>query len=112
MRSAKKKPPVPLTPDKRYIMVRGRLWRSSNPELPEDRRQSLVNDLQDGRRAVKAAHGEPAALKRARLMVDKAKHGLGERGPPWWTDGARDFNRCLARNTPYAMWAEELDDAC
>ena len=30
---------------------------------------------------------------------------LGERGPVWWTDGAPDFNRKLARNTPYARWA-------
>jgi hypothetical protein len=28
----------------------------------------------------------------------------GQRGPVWWTDGAPDFNRKLARNTPYAAW--------
>ena len=44
----------------------------------------------------------------ARSAVDAAKVALGERGPAWWTDGARDFNRCLARNTPYADWYAEL----
>ncbi|NHZ89888.1 hypothetical protein F2P45_12815 [Massilia sp. CCM 8733] len=29
---------------------------------------------------------------------------LGERGPVWWTDGAPDFNRRMAANTPYAAW--------
>jgi hypothetical protein len=29
---------------------------------------------------------------------------LGERGPPWWDDGARDYNRYLVKNTPYAAW--------
>lgn len=32
------------------------------------------------------------------------KRQLGERGPLWWEDGAPDFNRYLARNTPYADW--------
>ena len=36
--------------------------------------------------------------------MDAAKRGLGERGPVWWTDGAPDYNRRLARNTPYAAW--------
>ncbi|HLU77141.1 MAG TPA: hypothetical protein VKZ48_04445 [Burkholderiales bacterium] len=27
-----------------------------------------------------------------------------ERGPPWWQDGAPDFNRHLVKNTPYAAW--------
>ena len=55
----------------------------------------------DARRAVRAAKGEPAALKVARAAVDAAKHGLGERGPAWWTDGAPDYNRHLVKNTPY-----------
>jgi hypothetical protein len=42
----------------------------------------------------------------ARAAVDAAKIALGERGPAWWTDGAPDFNRKMARNTPYAGWAE------
>ena len=40
----------------------------------------------------------------ARLKADAAKRALGERGPVWWTDGAPDYHRCLAINTPYASW--------
>ncbi|MCW0422080.1 hypothetical protein NB713_000023 [Xanthomonas sacchari] len=36
--------------------------------------------------------------------MNAAKVGLGERGPVWWTDGSKDFNRHLVRNTPYAEW--------
>ncbi|GAA0748885.1 MULTISPECIES: hypothetical protein [Sphingomonas] len=37
------------------------------------------------------------------------KRQLGERGPTWWEDGAPDFNRHLARNTPYADWYAHPD---
>ncbi len=57
----------------------------------------------DARRAVRAARGNPVALAAARAEVDAAKHGLGERGPPWWTDGAPDYNRYMFENTPYAQ---------
>ena len=45
----------------------------------------------------------------ARERVDAAKVALGERGPVWWGDGAPDYNRYLAKNTPYAQWWTELD---
>jgi hypothetical protein len=43
------------TPDGRYIIVDGRRWRASDPRLPEERRQQLVDELMDARRAVGAA---------------------------------------------------------
>ena len=46
--------------------------------------------------------------KEARKKVDAAKRGLGERGPVWWTDGAPDYNRHMAVNTPYREWFENL----
>jgi hypothetical protein len=96
----------PTTPDGRYFVVRGRLWRTSNPDLPSDERQQLVNALMTARRKVglakKAADSE--AERSARADVDAAKRALGERGPVWWTDGAPDYNRKLAANTPYADW--------
>lgn len=96
---------APITPDGRYLVVRGRLWRRSNPNLPEARRQELVQALMAARRAVKAAlHGDPQELAAARAQVDAAKVALGERGPAWWDDGAPDYNRHMARNTPYAEW--------
>jgi hypothetical protein len=86
--------------------VRGRLWRASNPALTEAERQRHVDALMDARRAVRDAKDDPAAMKRARAKVHAAKVALGERGPVWWTDGAPDYNRMLAKNTPYAPWAE------
>ena len=84
--------------------MRGRLWRASNPNLPEAERQRLVNLLMDARRAVGTASraADEAAEKLARREVHSAKVALGERGPVWWDDGAPDFNRYLVKNTPYA----------
>lgn len=45
----------PTTPDGRYFVLKGPLWRCSNPLLSEDVRQLLVNELMDARRQVKAA---------------------------------------------------------
>ena len=94
----------PRTPDGRYIVVRGRLWRTTNPELPEAERQRWVNALMNARRAVKDAgrSGDEPAMKDARAAVHEAKVALGERGPVWWSDGAPDYNRKMVRNTPYS----------
>ena len=100
----------PVTPDGRYIVVRGRLWRRANPTLGEDRRAVLVHELMQARRDVGTAlRGRDAAAERdARARVDAAKQALGERGPVWWDDGAPDLNRHMAANTPYADWFETL----
>ena len=94
----------PSTPDGRYFIVAGRLWRMSNPNLAPDERQRLVDLLMLARRQVGAAKkaGDAEAERRARAAVDEAKRALGERGPVWWTDGAPDFNRRAVANTPYA----------
>ncbi|WP_295560702.1 hypothetical protein [uncultured Sphingomonas sp.] len=95
-----------MTPDLRYIVVRGRLWRRANPALAEDERQRLVSQLMAARRTVAAAKraGDVDAKAQAHAAVDAAKVALGERGPVWWDDGAPDLNRHMARNTPYAAW--------
>lgn len=80
----------PVTKDGRYFVVRGRLWRLSNPKLGKKRREKLVQELMNARR------------QKNREGVDKAKHALGERGPTWWK--GPDYNRYLAKNTPYADW--------
>lgn len=98
---------MPLhTPDGRYIIVRGRLWRATNPHLPEAERQRLVNELMDARRAVKTARaaGDEDGEAAAHRAVDAVKRALGERGPVWWTDSALDLNRKMAKNTIYAEW--------
>ena len=103
----------PTTPDGRYFVVKGKLWRCSNPGLDEGERQRLVNALMDARRAVKGAKASdyPGELKIARAAVDAAKVGLGERRPVWWDDGAPDFNRHMVANTPYAEWYRALGGA-
>ena len=94
----------PTTPDGRYIVVRGRLWRAANPNLTPEQRTGLVHDLMAARRAVGQARrsGDTLALQAARERVQAAKAGLGERGPVWWDDGAPDYNRHMVKNTPYA----------
>jgi hypothetical protein len=98
------------TPDGRYLVIRGRLWRTTNPNLPDETRADLVNDLMDARRAVAAAKraDDRKGEITARARVDLAKRALGERGPVWWTDGTPDYNRHLLRTTPYASWYAAL----
>jgi hypothetical protein len=116
----------PVTPDGRYFVVKGQLWRCTNPGLDETVRLALVKELMAARRAVKQAKAGMArvgantgadtgnasdnactndeAMTLARARVQTAKVGLGERGPVWWEDGARDFNQCKVSATPYADW--------
>ena len=100
----------PETPDGRYFVVRGRLWRRSNPALGEATRQGLVTELMSARRGVRSAMGDGGDLAGARRRVDAAKQAVGERGPPWWTDGAPDYNRRMVVATPYAEWFASLSD--
>lgn len=105
-------PPInhyPQTPDGRYFVVRGRLWRLSNPALEPSVREALVSELMVARRQVRAAKSQPDAEGQARAAVDAAKRALGERGPPWWNDGSPDFNRFLVKNTPYSEWYDQLE---
>ncbi|WP_454883440.1 hypothetical protein [Sphingomonas oryzagri] len=103
-------PDYPVTPDGRYSVVRGRLWRMADPNLDEERRRGLVSELMGARRAVGSAlrAADRDAVRAARERVDDAKRALGERGPVWWADGAPDYNRHMARNSPYADWFEGL----
>lgn len=100
----------PITSDGRYFVVRGRLWRSLNPALSAEERQHWTAALMQARRAkgVSMRSGDLEARERARQQVDEAKIALGERGKPWWTDGAPDWNRHMVRNTPYAEWFNAL----
>lgn len=100
----------PVTPDQRYFVVRGRLWRRSNPALSNEQRERLVRELMRCRSAVGRAKrsGDAEAEKIARSGVHAAKVALGERGPVWWDDGAPDYNRYLVKNTPYRDWYTQL----
>ncbi|MCC9655172.1 hypothetical protein [Rhodopirellula halodulae] len=100
----------PVTPDGRYFVHRGRLWRCTNPNLDESERQRWVRKLMSARRGVKSAKAasDEEALRESRRLVHEAKVHLGERGPTWWDDES-DFNRCLVKNTPYAKWWESRE---
>ena len=99
--------PYPVTPDGRYFVVQGRLWRGADPTLDDVSRAALTRALMAARRAkgVATRSGDAAGREAAKRGIEAAKVALGERGAPWWTDGAPDFNRRMAVNTPYAAWS-------
>jgi hypothetical protein len=99
----------PVTPDGRYFVVRGGLWRCSRPDLTPERRQTLVDELMAARRAARAALAAEDAAAWPRRRQGRDRQGaLGEREPVWWSDAAPDLNRHMARNTPYAAWLADL----
>lgn len=100
----------PVTPDGRYFVVRGRLWRLADPRLSDETKAALISELMAARRAVKKARdlGDHAAEAAAHEAVDDAKRSLGERGPVWWDDGDPDLNRHMAKSSPYADWFAAL----
>ncbi|MEW2392053.1 hypothetical protein AB0933_27220 [Streptomyces venezuelae] len=82
--AAKDADDVERTEDGHFIVVKGRRWRATDPDLAEDVRERLVHHLMAARRAVGAARDDAAARKTARARVQLAKTGLGERGTAWW----------------------------
>ena len=96
-----RQPDYTPTPDRRYFVVRG-------PFLDKQVHAELVQELMAARRTVRNSKNSMDRIT-ARLRVDAAKRNLGERGPVWWSDGAPDYNRCLAKNTPYASWFESAE---
>ncbi|MFJ5254057.1 hypothetical protein ACIP8I_02510 [Pseudomonas sp. NPDC088414] len=101
-----------VTPDGRYFVVKGQLWRCSNPSLTEELRQKLVSELMAARREVKEAKAsqDTSRMKHARERVQKAKVALGERGPVWWIDGSPDLNRHRVSKSPYAAWLSTVPE--
>lgn len=71
------------TDDGRYIIVRGRRWRASDPCLDESVAAALRSELGRARSALRTAR-DPEVVAAWRARVQLAKEGLGERGPAWW----------------------------
>ena len=95
-----------VTPDGRYFVVRGRLWRRAIPTYLRKNAtlwcaSSWPRSARSRRRSSPAT---PEELALARKAVDTAKIALGERGPVWWTDGAPDLNRHKVSGSVYAEW--------
>ena len=107
-KSLKTRGGVLTTPDGRYIVVRGRLWRKANPHISEAERKRLVAALMSARRAVEDAARHEEKTRAARKAVAGAKKALGERGSVWWTDAAPNLNRHMAHTTEYAEWYSSL----
>lgn len=82
----------PVDEDARWITINGRRWRRTDPVLLQETVGRLQSHLGRGRSAVRNAKrtGDDEALRRARRIVDLAKHGLGERGPYWWDEYEQD----------------------
>ena len=73
-----------LTDDGHHVVINGRRWRATDPDIPEQRRAELTRILMAWRREVRRTRGTPAEPS-ARAGVHAAKVALGERGtPPWW----------------------------
>lgn len=100
----------PQTPDGRYFVAAGRMWRCTNPDLPKDERARLVSELSSARSMVQHSKDDPERLAKARQRVHAAKVALGERGPVWWNDGAEDCLQKAPKNTPYADWWASLPE--
>lgn len=96
------------TADGRYIVVRGRRWRATDPELPEEIARSLRSELGRARSAIGRAE-DPEDVRAWRDRVQLAKEGLGERGRAWWemtvtdrAERARERLDCLRSSDPPA----------
>ncbi|MFZ7088805.1 biopolymer transporter Tol [Curtobacterium sp. RRHDQ10] len=96
--------------DERWLVVRGRRWRRTDPSLPDDVVTALQSHLGRGRSAVRVAKaaGDDAAVERARTRNGLAKHGLGERGPVWWESPEADR---LARARQALRDLDALDES-
>lgn len=96
---------VERTDDGRWIVVGGRRWRASDPDIPDAFRAELVAELMSARRAVKAARSadDERDLAAARRRVDDAKRALGERGRPWWEPATPRSTDARVRATILAL---------
>lgn len=98
----------PETPDGRYFVSKGRLWRKTDPSLSDQERRAAIKALMQARRAGQVAQTEEDN-NRARADVDAAKRRLGEAGPVWWADGAPEESGQHPASSSYAAWWSGLD---
>ena len=55
----------PVMPDERYFVVRGRLWRCTNPALPPETKVRLTKQLMDARRLIASSSARAGGGRRA-----------------------------------------------
>ncbi|MGW6441599.1 hypothetical protein [Lentzea sp. NPDC055074] len=94
------------TPDGHFVIINGRRWRATDPEIPPEQAARLRSRLMAARRdvgaALRAEDGE--AEREARARVQLAKVALGERGTPWWEQTASE------RRERWQKGLDELDE--
>lgn len=87
------------TDDGRHVVVDGRRWRATDPEIPAERRAELQRVLMAWRREVKRTRGTDGEAA-ARAGVQAAKVALGERGTPWWDQDEATRRRRWSAEVP------------
>ena len=98
-----------MTPDGRYFVVRGRLWRMASPGLNEAERTDLVGRLMRARRAVRDAK------RSAYVDAEANAHRPWTRSSGARREWAGMVGRRLAgsqpvhgKNTTYADWYAKI----
>ena len=96
-----------VTGDGHFVVVDGRRWRATDPDIGDDVAAELRRSLMSARRAVGAAleAHDSDAERAARGRVHAAKTALEERGTPWWEQSAGErravttglIRRCASR---------------
>ena len=81
--------------DEHWLVIGGRRWRRQDPSLPDEVADRLRSHLGRGRSDTRAARdaADGEREERARRRTDLAKHGLGERGTPWWEQSEPERRR-------------------
>ena len=87
------------TPDGRYVVIDGRRWRATDPDIPEERAAELRSILMAWRREVRRTKGTDEE-RASRDGVQAAKVGLGERGTPWWEQTGAERRARWEREVP------------
>ena len=103
--SEDKQPSAQLTEDRHFIIVNGRRWRATDPNIPKQLLGELVAELMSARRAVGQAE------ETARSRVQDAKVALGERGEPWWEPPTQEGRRARLAATMRALLRHRAPDA-
>ena len=90
---------VVSTDDGHHVVIDGRRWRATDPDIPAERRDELQRILMAWRREVRRTKGTPEEAA-SRAGVQAAKVALGERGTPWWEQTADERHARWEREVP------------
>ncbi len=90
----------------RYVVIKGRRWRATDPAIPQERAAELRKCLMAWRRR---AVGNPGSTHE---QVQIVKEALGERGIPWWEMTMDERRARWERTLPWPAdeAGEELED--